>query len=325
MWSEQGFWANVGVVTVMLNCLSGLAFAFAVSSYSAKPVSHVWWTGVLWTAFLALGLERLVLRITGGRRWWTMLLIVVQRILISLIIAVSVAEPAVIALNGGKIQHEITSERNAELANTTSSLANTWQTKIGLLDRQMTAINAHEHRLKQLIAHNTYLSRCSTAVACGTARLNAQSYISELAGYRQRVAPLVARDQTEIPAYVTAEKTALQNASSGINGDRGLPEQEHALAQVAARDTTAAVEVWFVRIAMFIFDLIPLSTKLIKLASGSAYDDALHVRALCDRVHTVVGEENALTDIHRARMEGRNSRATLDERMRVRRRGSDAV
>jgi hypothetical protein len=318
---EQSFFVNLGLVSLMLSCVSGLAFACAMSTYFVVPLSRVWWSGLLWTSFLAFGLERLVLRVSAGRRRLVLIPIVLQRLAISALIAVAVADPVVLLLNRTIVNRFIATQATTAVIDADNRLQSTYGQEIAQDQQQISGVQAHIDKLQQQIAHYKFLKECEIGtIACSQTHrtgcgaycqhdgLEAQILAGQLTSYRQETGPEVSADETAIKTARRLEAELTGSENKGIQGDRGLPEQEHALAAIASHDSTVADEIWFLRIACLILDLTPLTAKLIKLLCGSRYEDELFARSQMRLAKIVVKEEGAFTDIHRARVRGRADR-----------------
>ncbi len=284
--SERGFAGALGSAVLLLACANGFTACIVVGYVLHTRPSHLWWLGIAWTIVVACGIERLVLQVSPGKRR-LLLLVVLPRLCVSLLLAVQFGEPLVLRFNQGEVNNYLSTQRVSEEQASSSQVASFYGPLIAKEHSEVAHIQSSMTKLAQHAEQDHFLSRCEaiTASCSQTHRLGCGAYCEHFAHVSRKYSAELAKREPEELARIGALKTAIKKLEGeqarqqssrlkGVEQNEGLAAHEEALSGVERAHPSIRNEVWFLRLLFLFLDVLPLSTKLIRLyAFDSPYDE----------------------------------------------------
>lgn len=278
--SETTFYNTLGISVVVLSALSGFGLAFVAAFRFQTSFDEVWWIVPIWATVMAFGIERLVLQLSGSRR--SMLpFVIAPRLLLTVVIGVLIAEPLMLQINGGEIDRWIASEQIVAIANAKTEANRDF-------DAQITTDSA---KVAELIGHEKKVAREAAAfdrnVQEGCRKLCAH-WNSQAESRRADLAAMLApgsrhddvlKERRTAIAQAQKDKTAhIADQTRTITASDGLLSREDALSALQREHPSLKWQAWFWRILFGVLDLLPLTTKTLRMLSVNSSYDA-HVKA----------------------------------------------
>jgi hypothetical protein len=284
--SEKRFYNSLGSAVGALSCLSGLMFSIAASFWLAQSIGSLWWIGVLWALFMACAIEPLIYQTASQYRRY-LLFVLAPRALLTVMIAIQIAEPALLWINRDDINAYLTRSNAALVQKTDGKTQNYYSTQIRHDQSTIAGIRRSEQRLQNTINTNKFLASCEadTASCSTTHKLGCGSYCQhyrQLASTAQAqlnaVTPADKNEINQLQGQITTLTTESAQVSSkegtAITKDTGLPARERALSALEREYPSTAAEAWFIRIFCFVLDLTPLTIKIVRmLSTRSPYEE----------------------------------------------------
>lgn len=284
--SERGFAGALGSAVLLLACANGFTACIAVGYVLHTPPSHLWWLGVAWTIIVACGIERLVLQVSPGKRR-LLLLVVLPRLIVSLLLAVQFGEPLVLRFNQGEVNNYLSTQRVNEEETASKSLTSFYEPQIVAAQGEVASIQSSIAKLAGHAEHDRFLSACEDSMAsCSqTHRLGCGAYCEHFARVSHETSQRLAKVEPEDRARIATLKKTIKKLETdqsgqlkarlqGVGQNVGLAAHEEALAGVERVHPSIRSEVWFLRLFFFFLDVLPLSTKLVRMfAFASPYDE----------------------------------------------------
>jgi hypothetical protein len=335
--SDQNFYGTLGTVVLLLDIVSGAAVSVAVGYMVGVPATQVWWVGLAWTVVLAFGVERLVLQVASGTRRRSLAVVLVPRLILSLMLALVVAEPLLARIFQSEISAQLSKTQSAAIQSAVGNDTSFYGGKIRSDRRAIATIRTNENALRGAAAHDTFISNCERLgeacsithhAGCGAycehytqLAQNANAEVKAIQpGDRARISAL----QSDIRRLQGLETAANLSRPSAIASSGGLLSREEALQQLAKGHPIVTEETWFIRLLLIFLDLTPLFCKVgYVLTTESPYERLCAARRRTDcaaaKRHEVAADldEVLIAEQKSADLEVERVRIRLDRERRI--------
>ncbi|HET6999420.1 MAG TPA: DUF4407 domain-containing protein [Solirubrobacterales bacterium] len=249
--AEIGFYNALGAMVILISCASGVAAALAAGYMLQTSAGEVWWVGAGWALILAFGVERLILQVTANRRLW-LLVVLVPRVVLSLCLAVLLAEPLVLRIHEGEINDYLSEQRVEATRVAEGEAREFYGPEIKAETDKLVAIGEQRTRLARRIA-----GADDPIVAAG--------YAERLAEVKALNRERVPRIEGELSRLRSERNDQIQEREGEISGGSGLAAREHALAVIASEKQEVAIGIWVLRIFFLCLDLLPIGAKVARI------------------------------------------------------------
>jgi hypothetical protein len=334
--SEWSFYDALGKTVFLLACGSGLAMAVAAGYMLDVSASHVAWLGIVWTAIVSGGIERLVLQLPSTKKRW-LPVVLIPRLALSLLLAVQLGEPLMLKINEGEISNFLSTAKVTATHAAIAKAENEFKPIIKADNDAIAAIQAKEKALQDKIEHYRFLSACEKdtpscshtgMVGCATycqhyAHLAAQAE-AQLDARKPHDTKTIKNLRADIAAKTNAMNGEIGSRQNAIDSDTGLLAREHALASLEKASPEVAAEVWFLRLLFITLDLLPLAAKVLRplttelpyeaLADAARRNETLGATRMNEAARV---EERRILDQARADIEVNKIRINLDMARRI--------
>jgi hypothetical protein len=305
----------------------------AASQWWSTSIVSVLWVMPLWAVLYCL-IERLVLKSFGTSTAWNLVL-TIPRLLLSLAIALVIGLPMAQVIYSGSINDELSKTTTARIHQATNGITQTYDAKIAAAQKQITAAQATEARLRQQVTNSRFLADCEAGLqSCSqTHKLGRGPYYkrdaaraaaaaAELKRARPEIEATIAANRRKIATWQAAEAGQVANRVSTIKADRDFLARQAALDRVEKASPSVKKYVEFFLAFLIAIDLVALILKLTHLFStGGAYErsaaalratDLVEVHRLQERAtvltRRITLESQALQDSDELRIRGEISR-----------------
>jgi len=279
---EAPFYNGLGMAVIATALVSGLTLSIAIGYTLREPAAHLWPFAVAW-ALIVLNIDRLLLMLTATRR---LALALVPRIAISFVIGAMIAEVVVLWIYAPEINAQVQRDVQHEIQTSTENVTSFYSPQITSDQKVIANIQSSESSLVAQINEDKFLSNCeSTDVSCSTSHLLgcgayclhyrqlAASLQQELDSVRPEDENRIRQLQTAIAGLNWSKANSLQALSSSARSGTGLIAREDALTEIERAHPGVLVQVWFIRGALVLLDMMPLIIKSLYLAfSDSSYE-----------------------------------------------------
>jgi hypothetical protein len=297
--SERSFYNALGLAVLLTALMSGIALAIVVGyTLQVSPI-RLWPLAIMW-AFVIGNLDRQLQILSSSKR---LLVAFIPRILISLVIGILIAEPMMLRIFQPEIDNQLQQNLQQEMQQQTTAISNYYSSQIQSDQKKISSIISQERTLNLQILQYEFLSSCeSTDTKCSTTRKlgcgpfcihyqqlakNAQDQLNVLIPQNKETTKQL---ETQIQNLTTTQANQLQQAMAGVNGSRGLIAREDALSQIVRAHRGVLYEIWLIRIALVLLDLLPLIIKYLHLAFGIASYERINLarkRQEISKAHTI--------------------------------------
>ena len=310
-YSEHGFDNGLGFAVFMTAVISSLALMLSLGYVLHKAATQLWPIALLWFAVIA-NVDRLLQMVVTSKHMW---IGVVPRVLVTLVLGVLISEPLLVAINGPEITRALTMQTQVALQGASRSVGAFYQPRVAQAQRQITAIEQRESSLRQTVVQDTFIANCENSeVNCSVTHRRGCGPVCER--YRQLAADVqaelvaalpfdratISRLKNVITGLNDEESRALSSARTSIENGSGFIAREEVLGRLMSSSTPVLYEVWLLRAAFWLLDLLPLILKYLHIATGSAaYDRVIAAR----RRQEAAGAHriDAATRVERARVD----------------------
>lgn len=277
--SERSLYNALGLTVILTAITSGVALAIVVGYVLQIPANQLWPLAVAWGLVIG-NLDRQLQILSTSKR---LLLAFIPRILISLVIGILISEPLMLRIFQPEIDNQLQQIVQHETQKQTTAITDYYAPQIQLDQKKISAIRYQERTLKLQVLRYQFLSSCESAetncsttgkLGCGPFCYHYQQLTRDAQDQLKLLAPLDTREvqdlETQIQNLTATQSNQMQRALAGINGSRGLIARENALSQIVHSHTGVLYEIWLIRIALVLLDLLPLIIKYLHLAFGIA-------------------------------------------------------
>jgi hypothetical protein len=305
--SERNLYNALGLAVLLTAIMSGVALAIVVGYVLQFPPIQLWPVAVMWGLVIG-NLDRQLQILTISKR---LFLAFIPRILISLVIGILIAEPLMLRIFQPEIDNQLQQNVQQEIQKQTTAIADYYAPQIQLDQQKISAIGHQERTLKLQILQYEFLASCEAGetncsttgkLGCGPFCYH---YLQLARGAQDQLKSLVPLDtrevknlEAQIQSLTTTQANQRQQALAGINGSRGLIAREDALAQIVHTHSGVLYEIWLIRIALVLMDLLPLIIKYLHLAFGIASYERINSarkRQEMSKAHTIEVETRVET------------------------------
>jgi len=315
--SEATFYNGLGLTVVATAFVSAVTLAVALGYVLRVPAVSLWPVALVWGVIIC-NIDRLLVMMTASRR---LFLAVLPRVAMSLVIGVMIAEVLMLWFYQPEINGQLQVDVQRAVQASTARIDSFYAPRISADQQAIAGLEAQENSLTAEIDQDRFLSSCEAGdVTCSTThRTGCGAYCAhyaQLATSAQaqldavtpsdnaRIQALTA-DASRLGATETADEQAVTSREQAATG---LIAREDALAELEHAHPGIDLQVWFIRIALVLLDLMPLVIKTLHIAFGdSAYEriaaadrrrDGLHAHRIDLATRVEKGRQNlqALAD-----------------------------
>ena len=279
---EAPFYNGLGMAVIATALVSGFTLSIAIGYTLRESTTHLWPVTVVWS-LIVLNLDRLLLMLTATRR---LLLALLPRIVISFVIGAMIAEVVTLWIYAPEINAQMQRDVQHGIQASTKVATNFYSPQITRDQRAVATIQSSENSLVAQINEDMFLSNCeSTDANCSTThqlgcgayclhyRQVAASLQQELDAVRPGDENRIRQLQTAIAGINSSEANSMQILDSSARASTGLIAREDALTEIERAHPGILVQVWFIRSALILLDMMPLIIKSLYLAfSESSYE-----------------------------------------------------
>jgi hypothetical protein len=281
---EAPFYNGLGAAVLATALVSGFTLTTALGFTLHETPTQLWPVGVSW-ALIVLNLDRLLLMISATRR---VALALIPRLIISFVIGVLIAEVVTLWIYAPEINAQMQRDVQHEIQASIGNAATFFGSQIRTDQRAVANIQSSEASLVAEVNEDKFLSQCeSTDANCSTTHLlGCGAYCLH---YRQVAASLqqeldaakpeddirVRQLQSAIARLNISEANSVRALNSSAIASTGLIAREDALTQIESAHPGIIVQVWFIRGALVLLDLMPLIIKSLYLAFGDSSYEAV--------------------------------------------------
>jgi hypothetical protein len=308
--SERQFYLALAVVICFLSVASGLATTIAAGYWLDRPATSLWWIGIAWTLFMALGVEPLVLQVAATRKPLQLLIASVPRVLVSLLVTFQIAEMVILSFNAQTITSYLGNQHKAAAAAVRAQLHAEFDPRIAMQHDLVNTMRGQETWLAKRVERDRFLSQLAKTEEYREhyAQLQLQAQ-ARLDAARERHAPRFVTAGDTIARLTDERDTEITRRIAQIRADHGLTAREKALSALRKQDATLDHQVWYLRAFFLVLDLLPLTLKLARvLTVKSPLDDIVEAQRERERVNAFAMQEAAKTERERIAEQGRADR-----------------
>lgn len=218
-----------------------------------------------------------------------MFLAMLPRLLLSVVIAVTIAEPLTLRIFQPEINQQLQQSRQQAIQASTSDISHFYAPKVSADQNQITSLRNQEQTLAAQINEDNFVAACEAGevtcsmtheLGCGPVCQHYQQLATTAQDQLTAITPndnaQISAVQSEINTIQGKESSETKTAVSAINSDGGLIEREDALSQIMRAHPGVAAEVWFIRAGLLLLDLLPLIIKYLYIAFSAAAYEKLH-------------------------------------------------
>jgi hypothetical protein len=279
---EAPFYSGLGMAVIAAALVSGLTLSIAIGYTLRESTARLWPVTVGWS-LIVLNVDRLLLMLTATRR---LLLALLPRIIISFVIGAMIAEVVTLWIYAPEINAQMQRDVQHEVQVSTAKATDFYSSQITNDQRVVANIQASENTLVAQINEDKFLSNCeSTDATCSTThqlgcgvyclhyRQVAASLQQELDAAKPGDESRIRQLQSVIAGLNLSKANSMQTLSSSEIAGTGLIAREDALTEIERAHPGILVQVWFIRSALILLDMMPLIIKSLYLAfSESSYE-----------------------------------------------------
>src|SRR5215468_8805764 len=160
--SEASFFNGLGMWVAGMAVVSGFGMTVAASQWWSTSIASVLWVLPLWAVLYCL-IERLVLK-SFGTSWIWNLVITVPRLALSLAIALVIGLPMSQVIYSGSINDELSKTTTARIHQATNQITHLYDAKIAAAQKEITAVQAKETRLRRQVTNGRFLADCEAGL-----------------------------------------------------------------------------------------------------------------------------------------------------------------
>jgi hypothetical protein len=309
--SERAFYNGLGFAVLMSAMISSLTLMLSLAYVLHATATRLWPIGLLWFAVI-LNVDRLLQIVVTSKRMW---IGAIPRALVTLVLGVLISEPLLVVLNGPEISRALAAQTQTAVQSSTRSVESFYQPMIANAQHQVVTIERQENALRMEIVRDTFVANCETSEVncslthrmgcgpvCGRYRQLARVAQIQLVAALPLDRAAMARLQGQIATLTNNEQRAVATGRVSIENGSGFIAREEVLGHLMSTSTPVLYEVWLLRAAFWLLDLLPLILKYLHVASGSAaYDRVMAAR----RRQEAAGAHriDAATRVERARVD----------------------
>ena len=279
---EASFYGGLGAAVLATALVSGFTLSIAFGFMLHESATHLWPIGVAW-ALIVLNLDRLLLMLTATRH---LALALTPRLVISFVIGAMIAEVVTLWIYAPEINAQMQRDVQYQLQVSTEKISNFYSPQIARDRRAVAIIQSSENSIVAQINENLFLSNCESTdpicstthqFGCGAYCLHYRQVAASLQQELDAVEPendrRVRLIQSTISRLNLSEANSLQLLNSSERAGTGLIAREDALTELERAHPGILVQVWFIRGALVLLDMMPLIIKSLYLAfSESSYE-----------------------------------------------------
>lgn len=279
---EAAFYSGLGMAVIATALVSGLTLSIALGYTLRESATHLWPATVGWS-LIVLCLDRLLLMLTATRR---LALALVPRLIISFVIGAMIAEVVTLWIYAPEINAQMQRDVQNEIQTSSKNVTTFYGPQITSDQRTVAKIQSTENSLVTRINNNLFLSSCeSTDTICSTThqlgcgafclhyRQVAASLQKELDAVKPEDDSRIRQLQSTISRLNLSEANSVKVLNSSERAGTGLIAREDALTELERVHPGILVQVWFIRGALVLLDMMPLIIKSLYLAfSESSYE-----------------------------------------------------
>ncbi len=293
--TEVAFFNGLGMAVLATAIISGFTLSIALGFTLHKAATDTWPIGAAWT-LVVLNLDRLLLMLTATRR---LALALVPRIIISFVIGAMIAEVVTLWIYAPEINAQMQRDVQHGIQASTKVATNFYSHQITRDQKAVATIQSSENSLVAQINEDMFLSNCeSTDANCSTThQLGCGAYCLH---YRQVAASLqqelnagrpgdenrIRQLQTAIAGLNSSEANSMQILNSSARTSTGLIAREDALTEIERAHPGILVQVWFIRSALILLDMMPLIIKSLYLAFSESSYEAIALTRIPETPHS---------------------------------------
>ena len=316
--SEAPFYNGLGLSVLATALISGVTLSVALGYTLSEPATHFWPVALVW-ALVVLNVDRLVLMLTASRH---LALALIPRVVISFVIGVMIAEVVTLWIYNPEVSSQMRSDIQHQIQTSAKKVTSFYGPQIASDQRDIAFIQSTENSLVAQFNEDTFLSNCeSTDPICSTTHLPgcgaycahyeqlATSAQQELIEMKPRDEIRINQLQASIASLTKAESIDQQALTSAKRAGTGLIARETALTELERTHPAILFQVWFIRVALILLDMMPLIIKSLYLAfSESSYEAIASSHKRRERVAAL--EVDLQARVERSRL---NEQALADE------------
>lgn len=324
--SDRPFYSALGACVIAFSILNGLMFMVAAGYVSgAQEPWSLWPVGVTW-ALVMVCVERLILQISGTKIL-PLVLASLPRLALSVLIAMTVAGVAALAIYKPEINNYLTAQQAKQLQALGPQVDAIYKPRIDAAKGEVARLKANVRKVEDRIAREDM--RAEQALAPdGTCAARCAYYQDLAADDRDQLAAMRTRNDgrfagrsKQVDQLLKQRRDTLRIRREAIRQQNGLLAREHALAQIKKKDPAVSRQVLLLTLLLVALDLTALMAKVLRLVTvkDGSYEKVLAGLRAQERLVGQEYEEDAKTEEARLRDEGKATR----RRNRARADGSD--
>lgn len=307
---EIPFFNGLGLAVLTTALLSSVTLMIALGYALNEPADKLWPVALVWGVAI-LNIDRLLVMLTASRHlFWAIL----PRIVISFVLGAMIAEIFTLRIYQPEINAQLRNDVQVQLQASTNKVDAFYGPQIATDERTITELQDQENGLVSTINRDMFLSSCENQdPVCSTTHLPgcgafcihyqqlAASARSELNQIKPRDDVQISRLEYSIAGLNHSEAIDRGQLISTVKTSSGLIAREVALGQLEHAHSEILVGAWFLRVALLLFDLLPLTVKVLYvLFADSAYEAI--VAALKRREGLLAYELDQGTEVERNRL-----------------------
>ena len=279
---EAAFFNGLGCSVLATSLVSGVTISIALEYTLRQPASHLWPIGLGWS-LIVLNLDRLLLMLSATRR---LALAILPRLVISFVIGAMIAEVVTLWIYAPEINAQMQRDLQHEIQTSAKNVTAFYSPQITSDQLSVAKIQSTENSLVTRINDNLFLSNCESTdticstthqLGCGAFCLHYKQVAASLQRELDAVKPendyRIRQLQSAISQLSASEAKSVQELNSSERVGTGLIAREDALTELERAHSGVLVQVWFIRGALVLLDMMPLIIKSLYLAfSESSYE-----------------------------------------------------
>lgn len=324
--SDRPFYSALGACVIAFSILNGLMFMVAAGYVTgAQEPWSLWPVGVIWTLIMVC-VERLILQISGTKLL-PLILASLPRLALSVLIAMTVAAVAALAIYKPEINNYLTAQQAKQFQALGPQVDAIYKRRIDAAKGEVARLKANVRKVEDRIAREDM--RAEQALAPdGTCAARCAYYQDLAADDRDQLAAMRTRNEgrfagrsKQVDQLLKQRRDTLRIRREAIRQQNGLLAREHALAQIKKKDPAVSRQVLLLTLLLVALDLTAFTAKVFRLATvkDGSYETVLAGLRAQERLVGQGYKEDAKTEEARLRDEGKATR----RRNRARADGSD--
>ncbi len=286
--TERGFYNRLGFSVLMTATVSSLALLVSLGYVLRKPATDLWPIAFLWFVVI-LNVDVLLQSLVTARRIWVA---AIPRVLVTLVLGVLISEPLLLVINGPEISRALAAETQTSIEQSGGSIESFYQPQIMTATEGVAALQDQVAAIREAIIQDTYVANCEAGdpacslthrAGCGPVCTHYQQLARLEQSRLASVLPLnrasISRLEVTIATLTEQERQALEVSRVSTRDGNGFIAREEILSHLMASSTPVLYEVWLLRAAFWLLDLLPLLLAYVHVSLGSsAYVSILAAR-----------------------------------------------